>query len=123
MPKYQRLCTVTTGKLIAARRNDVIGFLTAQMQGYRHALANPEEEIRITREVTGMKANDPRPEFMFKEAARPATGIDPTMPIVMDKLEWLQGELIKAGNLAQPYDLGRLVNADIRAEALKRAGM
>jgi NitT/TauT family transport system substrate-binding protein len=123
MPKYQRLCTVTTGKLIAARRNDVIGFLTAQMQGYRHALANPEEEIRITREVTGMKADDPRPEFMFKEAARPATGIDPTMPIAMDKLEWLQGELIKAGNLAQPYDLGRLVNADIRAEALKRAGM
>ena len=45
------------------------------------------------------------------------------MPIVMDKLDWLQGELIKAGNLAQPYDLGRLVNADIRAEALKRAGM
>jgi hypothetical protein len=60
---------------------------------------------------------------MFKEAARPATGIDPTMPLSMDKLEWLQGELIKAGNLAQPYDLGRLVNADIRAEALKRAGM
>ena len=123
MPKYQRLCTVTTGKLIAARRNDVTGFLTAQMQGYRHALANPEEEIRITREVTGMKADDPRPEFMFKEAARSGTGIDPTMPIAMDKLEWLQGELIKAGNLAQPYDLGRLVNADIRAEALKRAGM
>jgi NitT/TauT family transport system substrate-binding protein len=123
MPKYQRLCTVTTGKLIAARRNDVIGFLSAQMQGYRHALANPDEEIRITREVTGMKADDPRPEFMFKEAARSGTGIDPTMPIVMDKLDWLQGELIKAGNLAQPYDLGRLVNADIRAEALKRAGM
>jgi NitT/TauT family transport system substrate-binding protein len=123
MPKYQRLCTVTTGKLIAARRNDVVGFLAAQMQGYRHALANPDEEIRITREITGMKADDPRPEFMFKEAARPTTGIDPTMPISMDKLEWLQGELIKAGNLAQPYDLGRLVNADIRAEALKRAGM
>jgi hypothetical protein len=75
MPKYQRLCTVTTGKLIAARRNDVIGFLTAQMQGYRHALAHPDEEIRIAREITGMKPDDPRPEFMFKEASRPATGI------------------------------------------------
>jgi NitT/TauT family transport system substrate-binding protein len=122
MPKYQRLCTVTTGKLIAARREDVIGFLTAQMQGLRHALANPEEEIRITREITGMKADDPRPEFMFKEASRPATGIDPTMPLVMDKLEWLQGELVKAGNLSQPYDLARIVDADIRKEALARAG-
>jgi NitT/TauT family transport system substrate-binding protein len=123
MPKYQRLCTVTTGRLIAARRNDVIGLLTAQMQGLRHALAHPDEEIRITREITGMKPDDPRPEFMFKEATRPATGIDPTMPIVMDKLEWLQHELVKTGNLAQPYDLGRVVNADIRAEALARAGM
>jgi NitT/TauT family transport system substrate-binding protein len=123
MPKYQRLCTVTTGKLIAARRNHVIGLLTAQMQGYRHALTHPDEEIRIAREITGMKPDDPRPEFMFKEASRPATGIDPTMPIVMDKLEWLQHELVKAGNLAQPYDLARVVNADIRAEALARAGM
>jgi NitT/TauT family transport system substrate-binding protein len=123
MPKYQRLCTVTTGKLIAARRNDVIGFLTAQMQGLRHALAHPDEEIRIAREITGMKADNPRPEFMFKEASRPATGIDPTMPIVMDKFEWLQQELVKTGSLAQPYDLARVVNADIRAEALARAGM
>ena len=35
MPKYQRLCTVTTGKLIAARRNDAVGFLAGQMQGKR----------------------------------------------------------------------------------------
>jgi len=123
MPKYQRLCTVTTGKLIAARRSDVTGFLTAQMQGYRHALAHPDEEIRLTREITGMKGDDPRPEFMFKEASRPATGIDPTMPLVMDKLDWLQGELVKAGNLTQPYDLSRVVNAEIRAEALARAGL
>ena len=32
-------------------------------------------------------------------------------------------ELIKAGNLAQPYDLTRIVAPDLRVEALKRAGM
>jgi ABC-type nitrate/sulfonate/bicarbonate transport system substrate-binding protein len=110
---------MTTGKLIAARRADVIGFLTAQMQGYRHALANREEELRITREITGIKADDPRPEFIFAEAARRDTGIDPTMPIAMDKLEWLQEFLVKAGNLAQPFDLGRMINADIRTQALR----
>ena len=40
MPKYLRLCTVTTGKLIAARREDAVRFLAAQMQGYRHELAS-----------------------------------------------------------------------------------
>jgi len=123
MPNYLRLCTVTTGKLLAARREDAIRFLTAQMQGYRHALAHPDEEIRITREITGMKADDPRPEFIFKEAARPDTGIDPSMPIPMHKLEWLQGELLKVGTLAQPLDLRRLVDTDIRTQALARAGL
>src|SRR5262249_45101781 len=84
MPKYMRLCTVTTDKLIAARREDAVRFLTAQMQGYRHALAHPEEETRIAREITGMKADDRRPEFMFKEAASLAPGVDCTMPHTID---------------------------------------
>ncbi len=123
MPKYLRLCTVTTGKLLTTRREDAIRFLTAQMQGYRQALADRDAELRITREITGMKADDPRPEFMFEEAARPDTGIDPTMPIAMEKLEWLQEQLVKAGNLPRPFDLGRIINTDIRAQALARAGM
>jgi NitT/TauT family transport system substrate-binding protein len=93
------------------------------MQGYRHALANREEELRITREITGMKPDDPRPEFIFNEAANPKTGIDPTMPVALDKLEWLREQLIKAGNLSQPYDLARIVDREIRAQALARAGL
>ena len=123
MPKYLRLCAVTTGKLLDARREDAVRFLTAQMQGYNYALANRDEELRITREIAGIKAADPRPEFMFAEAARADTGIDPRMPIPMDKLEWLQEQLIKAGNLSQPFDVSRVVNGDIRAQALARAGL
>jgi len=123
LPKYLRLCTMTTGKLIATRREHVIGFVTAQMQGYRHALANREEELRITREITGIKADDQRPEFIFAEASNPKTGIDPAMPIDMDKLAWLQDQLVAAGNLPQRYDLGPVVDTGLRAEALKRAGM
>ena len=123
MPKYLRLCAVTTGKLLDARREHAIRFLTAQMQGYSYALANRDEELRITREVAGIKAADPRPEFMFAEAARADTGIDPKMPIPMDKLEWLQEQLVKAGNLSQPFDVSRVVNGDIRAQALARAGL
>jgi ABC-type nitrate/sulfonate/bicarbonate transport system substrate-binding protein len=81
MPNYLRLCTMTTGKLIQTRREDVIRFLTAQMQSYHYSLTHRDEELKITREITGIKADDPRPEFIFNEAANPKTGIDPTMPI------------------------------------------
>jgi len=123
MPNYQRLCTITTDRLIATRREDIIRFLAAQMQGYRHALANRDEELRITREITGIKPEDKRPEFIFAEASNPKTGIDPMMPIHLDKLAWLQDQLIAAGNLTQRYDLGPVVNTELREEALKRAGM
>jgi NitT/TauT family transport system substrate-binding protein len=123
MPNYQRLCTITTDKAIETRREDIVRFLAAQMQGYRHALANRDEELRITREITGVKAEDKRPEFMFDEAANRKTGIDPAMPIQLDKLAWLQERLVAAGNLAQRFDLARVVNGELRAEALKRAGM
>ena len=123
MPNYLRLCTVTTGKVLAARRADAIRFLAAQMQGYRHALKNRDEELRITREITGIKADDPRPEFIFNEAANPKTGVDPAMPIDRAKLDWLADQLVKAGNLTQRYDLSRVVNSELRAEALKRAGL
>jgi len=60
---------------------------------------------------------------MFAEAARADTGIDPKMPIAMDKLEWLQEQLVKAGNLSQPFDVSRVINGDIRAQARARAGL
>ncbi len=123
IPKFIRLCTISTGKLLSARREDAIRFMAAEMMGFRHALANRQEEIRITREITGAKPDDPRPDFIFEEAAKPKTGVDPTMPIPIDKLEWMQEQLIKLGSMSQPYDIVKMVNTDIRAEALLRAGM
>jgi NitT/TauT family transport system substrate-binding protein len=123
MPNYQRLCTMTTDKAIATHRDDIVRFLTAQMQGYRHALTNRDEELRVTREITGTKAEDKRPEFMFDEAANPKTGIDPAMPVRLDKLVWLQELLVAGGNIPQRYDLHRVVDTELRAEALKRAGL
>ncbi|HUI96250.1 MAG TPA: ABC transporter substrate-binding protein [Xanthobacteraceae bacterium] len=123
MPNYPRLCTMTTEKAIAARRDAVVRFLAAQMQGYRHALDHRDQELAITREITGIKPDDTRPEFMFGEAANPKTGIDPAMPISLEKLDWLQGELVAAGNIAQKYDVARAVDGGPRAEALRRAGM
>jgi NitT/TauT family transport system substrate-binding protein len=123
MPKYLRLCTVSTGKNLEARRQDAIRFLSAQMQGYQYSLARKDEVIRLMREITKAKPGDPRAAFIFNEAANPNTGIDPAMPIDMDKLSWLQEQLVAASSLKQAYDLTRIVDTDIRKEALKRAGL
>ena len=58
---------------------------------------------------------------MFNEAKNPKTGIDPAMPIDMTKLNWLQEQLVKAGVMSQTYDLSRIVDEGVRAEALRRA--
>jgi NitT/TauT family transport system substrate-binding protein len=121
LPNYLRLCTVSSGKAVQARREDAVRFLSAQMQGLKHALVEKDEVIKATRQITRAKADDPRPEFMFNEAKNPSTGVDPAMPIDMAKLNWLQEQLVKAGAIGQAYDLGRIVDDDIRKDALRRA--
>ena len=53
----------------------------------------------------------------------PSSGgaIDPAVPLPLDKLNWMQTELVKAGNLKTPIDLAKITDANIRAEAAKRA--
>src|SRR6185436_6637415 len=97
LPNYLRLCIVSTGKALQSRREDAVRFLAAQMQGLKHALAQKDELIKLTRQIIRAKADDPRPEFMFNEASKPGAGIDPAMPIDMAKLGWLQEQLVKVG--------------------------
>jgi NitT/TauT family transport system substrate-binding protein len=120
MPKFLRLCTMTSSKVLASRKEDAIRFLTAEMQAYEYALDNEGDEIRITREVTGLKDGDPRPATIFEEAAKPS-GVDPTMSIPIDKLRWMEDQLIRIGNMTGPFDVGRMVDNDIRTQALARA--
>jgi hypothetical protein len=40
----------------------------------------------------------------------------------MDKLQWMQGELLKAGNLKRPIDLSKIVDPGIRTMAIERLG-
>jgi len=121
LPNHLRLCTVSTGKALQSRREDAVRFVTAQMQGLKHALANKDEEIKITRQMMRVKADDPRPEFMFNEAKNPKTGIDPAMPIDMDKLKWLQEHLVNVGVIKQTYNLTGIVDGSVREQALGRA--
>jgi NitT/TauT family transport system substrate-binding protein len=117
-PSYLRFCTYVSSKTLAARRDDAARFLAAQMAALRYALANRDEEIKLTKEITNEKPDDERAAYIFDEVAR-LSAIDPLMPIPLDKLAWMQELLIKTGNLAKPIDPARIVDDGVRRKALE----
>ena len=120
LPNYVRLCLSMTGKTIAARRADAIGFIAAQMQALKFAVDHRDETIKLTRSAIHAKPDDPRPAYAFDDTIN-RHAVDPSVTLPIDKLNWMQTELVKAGNLKAPFDLTTMTAPDIRAEAAKHA--
>jgi NitT/TauT family transport system substrate-binding protein len=121
VPNYVRLCLYASGKTITQRRDLLVRFLAAQMAGVRHALNNRDDAIRLAKEMTEAKAEDPRAAYIYDEVVR-SSAITPDMPIPMDKLAWMRELLTKTGNLTKPLDLAKLTDDGPRAKALELAG-
>ena len=119
LPNYVRLCLTMTGKTIAARRDDAINFVAAELDALKFAVSHRDETIRLTQETINAKPDDPRPAYAFDDTIR-QKAIDPEASLPLDKLNWLQSELVRAGNMKAPIDLGKIVDAEIRTEAMKR---
>ena len=121
LPNAIRFCVLTTGKTLATRREDAIRFMMAEIKSFRYAVAHREDTLKVTREVTGAKADDPRPAFVFDDAIK--TGVvQPDFPIPVDKLVWMQNEFVALGQIPKAGGIEPAVVNDIRAEALKRIG-
>ena len=120
-PKFLRVCMFSTGRVLAARREDAIRYLTAQSKALRYAMAHRDETLRLTREASDIKADDPRPAFVFDDAVKTGA-IAPDLPIPMDKLAWMQDQLVALGQIPKAGDLANMVDTGIRAEAMKRVG-
>ncbi|HYS48528.1 MAG TPA: ABC transporter substrate-binding protein [Xanthobacteraceae bacterium] len=116
MPNFIRGCFMTTGAVLSQRRDDAVRFVAAEIEALRFAVAHRAEVAALTREVTKAKAGDPRPEFIFDEAIR-HKDVDPEAPLPLDKLAWMQDQLIHAGSMPAPIDLAKLVDASVRAKA------
>lgn len=119
VPNFMRFCTYSTSKTLAARKDDSIHFLAAEMAGIRYALANRDKTIALTREVTSAKADNPQPAFIYDEVKR-LSAVDPDMAIPMNKLTWMRDLLVKTGNLTKPVDLEAFVDGSVRVDALKK---
>jgi NitT/TauT family transport system substrate-binding protein len=122
VPDFIRVCTYSTAKVLAERGADAVKYLTAEMLGLRYALSHRDETIKLTFEISGAKADDPRPAFVFDEAVR-SKSIAPELPIPMEKLEAMQKVMVSSGALPKAVDLSKIVDGSIRAKALAAAGM
>lgn len=120
-PMFLRTCTFTTGKVINERREDAIRYLTAQSKSLRYALDHRDETVKLTIEVTDAKADDPRPAFIFDDAVKTGA-VAPDLPVPMDKLAWMQDQLLELGQIPKAGDINKMVDQELRKVAVERAG-
>jgi ABC-type nitrate/sulfonate/bicarbonate transport system substrate-binding protein len=120
LPNYVRLCLTMTGETIADRRADAINFVAAEMDALRFAVSHRDDTIALTRETIHAKPDDVRTAYAYDDTIK-QHAIDPAVTLPLDKLAWMQNELLKAGNLKEAIDLTKITAPDIRAEAAKRA--
>ncbi len=119
LPKSVRFCVQMTGKTLATRHEDAVRFMTAQIKAWRYAVAHRDETIKLTRETTDAKADDPRPAFVFDDAVNNGI-VKPDLLIPVENLAWMQDQMLALGQIQKAGDIAKIVSPDIRAEALKR---
>jgi NitT/TauT family transport system substrate-binding protein len=121
VPNFLRVCIMSNVKTLAARGDDAVKFLAAEMGALRFALSHKAETVALTEKVIHSKPDDPRPAFVYDDAVK-HHAVDPTLPLPAAKLNWLQGQLVKAGKLKAPLDLKTVTAPEYRAKALKLSG-
>ncbi len=121
LPHFVRFCLIMTGKTLAERREDAIRFMTAQIKAFRYAVAHRDETIKLAFEATGAKPDDPRPAFMFDEGVKPGV-VEADFPIPVENLVWLQEQMVALGQIPKAGDVNKLIDPDIRKQALARIG-
>ncbi|HEY4980837.1 MAG TPA: ABC transporter substrate-binding protein [Pseudolabrys sp.] len=121
VPNFLRVCIVSSAKKLAERGDDAVKFLAAEMNALRFALANKDATVALTRELTNAKPDDPRPGFVFDDAVA-HKAVDPTLPLPAEKIQWIQEQMVKAGNIAKPLDLKTVTAPEYREKALKLVG-
>ena len=117
VPNFLRFCTYVSGKTLATRKDDLARYLAAQMTATQYALDHRDETIALTRQITKLDAADTRAADLFDLVVK-YRAVDPTMPIPLSRLAWMQDLLLKTGNLKTPNELAKLTDDGPRTAAL-----
>jgi NitT/TauT family transport system substrate-binding protein len=117
-PNLARNCIVTTDKVIATKRDQLVRFLAANMDGYDYALKHRNETIALTRKVAKLAADDPGPAFVYDEAVS-QKAIDPLLAIPVEKLQWIDEMLVRHKTVDARKDVKTFLDDGPRQSALK----
>jgi NitT/TauT family transport system substrate-binding protein len=117
MPDFIRVCIEMTGKTLRERRPEAVRFIAAEIDALHFAMSHRDETIRIASEITGAKPDDPRPGFVFDAAVR-TNAVATDLPLPLEKLDFMQKQLVSNGSLARPADLEKMIDRGVRDEAL-----
>jgi NitT/TauT family transport system substrate-binding protein len=117
MPDFIRVCIEMTGRTLRDRRPAAARFIAAEIDGLRFAMSHRDDTIRVASEITGMKPGDPRPGFVFDAAVR-AGSVATDLPLPLEKLDFMQKQFVSSGMLTRPADLEKVIDRDLREEAL-----
>ncbi len=112
---------VRDGKVLAVRGDDAVKFLAAEMNALKFALSHRDETIALTRKLIHAKPDDARPAFVYDDAVT-HKAVDPTLPLPLDKINWIQEQMVKAGKLPKAQDPAVITAPEYREKALKRVG-
>jgi NitT/TauT family transport system substrate-binding protein len=121
VPNFLRVCIISTAKKLAERGDDAVKFLAAEMSALRFALSHKDETVALTREIINAKSDDPRPAFVYDDAVE-HKAVDPTLPLPVEKIQWIQEQMVKSGKLAKPLDMKDVTAPEYREKALKLVG-
>jgi NitT/TauT family transport system substrate-binding protein len=117
MPDFVRVCIEMTGKTLGERRPAAVRFIAAEIEALRFAMSHRDDTIRVAAEITGTKPDDPRPGFVFDTAVR-AGSVATDLPLPLEKLDFMQKQLVSNGVLTRPGDVEKMIDKGLREEAL-----
>ena len=119
MPDFIRDCIVTSDETIAHRRDGLIRFLAANMEGLAYTLGHRNETIALSHKVAHLPDSDTSAAFIYDQAIS-QHAIDPTLAIPRDKLQWIEDLLLRQHKIARSDDVAAFIDDGPRQKALER---
>lgn len=120
-PLMLRSCIFAMQRTIDTRRDDLVRYLAAAMEGYQYALDNRDEAVALAREVADLDADSPIPEYIYDEAIR-YSAVTPDLAVPIDMLQWTDDMMVRHGAAQGNRDVTEFVDDSLRQEALRLAG-
>jgi NitT/TauT family transport system substrate-binding protein len=120
-PKLLRSCIFATNRTIATKRDQLVRYLAAAMEGYQYALDHRDEAVALAREVADLDESSPIPEFIYDEAIR-YSAVTPSLEIPADMWQWTDDMMVRHGAAQGQRDASEFVDDSLRQEALRLLG-